>query len=214
MSRLALVLFAFVAIGASPVPAQTLVRGLDLKVGGTWATVANTTNEDPSFVTSWSVLAGVHWPQLAPRVVLVTEAGYVERGFSVVYFPAPPPLLPGGPVPEPSRQDTRFRYATVSPLVEVAVLDRQHVGIHALAGPRLNILLSPRRELAGLGPAYRKFVWEASTGLGVRSRTRIPVLLEGRYNHGLSSANASEWLGESRAALRHRAFDLLVGVTL
>lgn len=212
MSRPLPIALALMTVAASPAAAQTLVRGLELKAGRTWATVSGAAVDDAAFLGGWSALAGVHWPRLSPRVGVITEAGYAERGHTAPSpEPAPPPLP--GPATE-SRHDIRLRYASFSPLLEIAVLEHRNAGVHAAAGPRLNVLVSPLRELGGAGPAYRKHVWEASAGLSVRSRTRLPLLLEVRYNHGLSSATATEWLRQPRDAVRHRAFDVLVGLLL
>lgn len=144
---------------------------------------------------------------LPGRLGLVTEAGYVERGYAREVSADPDVIMD-----DVYRLDRRMQYVTVAALARLDVARMGPASAYALAGPRMNALVGRRGEdtdngIPGYG--YRAVAWDFSAGAGVELVNGLPLLLEARYNVGLNDAFQGEgWRGTAY----HRAVDVVVGL--
>jgi opacity protein-like surface antigen len=206
MIRLA-ALAVLLALAAAPASAQR-VEAFGLKLGPTVSTIeTDLPSEDP---ISRRGVNAVLFAQvgLPGPVSLVTEAGYLERGYARNTGSIPDD---GSMEPYTYRLDRRMQYVTVAALARLDVARVGPVSAYAVAGPRMNALVGRRGEDTdgGMpGYEYRSVAWDVTAGAGVELVRGLPVLVEARYNAGLNDALDGEgWRGSAY----HRATEVLVG---
>jgi hypothetical protein len=201
MIRASSVAFLLALASAAPASAQT-VETFGLKFGATVSSLETELNEQTFSRRGYTGVLFAQWN--APgRLSLVTEAGYSERGYEREIG-----WRPGMLDPDRGRVERRMQYASVAALAKVPVLPLGPVAGYAVAGPRVNALLGSRRGGDLPGQNYRSVALDGTVGLGAEA-VHGRVLLEARYNFGLSDAFSG--LGWDEPAY-HRVLDLVVGV--
>jgi hypothetical protein len=178
------------------------VQAYGLKLGGTVSTIAtDLPSENPLSRHGFSGVLFAEWN--APgRATLVTEAGYLERGYS---------RMAGVWVDDEGyeyRLDRRMQYVSVAALAKVPAVAAGPASAYAIAGPRMNALVGRRGEDVD-GFDYRHVVWDGTVGLGVEAVRGLPVLAEARFSFGINDALSGGGWGEPAY---HRAVDVMVGV--
>lgn len=213
MMRLALLAVLLALATAAPASAQAL-QSYGVKIGGTESNVEVDLPSDEELArrgVSWMAFA--QWNVPGP-VALVTEAGVVDRGYArmVGSYPAADVYAETVALDPPTRLDRRMRYVSVAALARLPVVSAGPVSAYAVAGPRMNTLIGRRGEdsdgiLAGYD--YRSVTWDATAGIGVEATRWLPLLVEARYNAGLTDAFSGELWGDEAY---HRAVDVMVGI--
>lgn len=192
---------------AAPASAQR-VEAFGLKLGPTVSTIeTDLASEDPISRDGFNAVVFAQVGLPGP-LSLVTEAGYVERGYARNTGASP---ADGSAEPYTYRLDRRMQYVTVAALARLDVARVGPVSAYAVAGPRMNALVGRRGEdVDGGMPGYRysPVAWDATAGAGVELSRWLPVLVEARYNAGLNDAlEGEDWRGSAY----HRATEVLVG---
>lgn len=208
MIRLASLALLLSLTAAAPMSAQA-VEAFGIKFVGTESTIrTDLPSEDPIERRGMGGVLFAEWNVPGPAS-LVTEAGYLERGYSR--------MTGGGPAmgEEPGhmyRLDRRMAYVSVAALARLPLADVGPVGTYAIGGPRMNALVGRSGEDSGGGMpeyGYNDVTWDATVGVGAELLRGLPVLVEARYNAGLNDAFSGEGWGEPAY---HRAVDVMVGV--
>lgn len=194
--------FALLLALAAAAPASAQLQAFGLKLGATVSTIeTDLPSEDPLNRHGVGGVLFAEWN--APgRASLVTEAGYLERGYS---------REAGTWVDDTGygyRLDRRMQYVTVAALAKLPALDVGAASTYAVAGPRMNALVGRRGEDVP-GYDYRSVVWDGTVGIGAEAVRGLPVMVEARYSFGISDALSGGGWGEPAY---HRAVDLMVGV--
>lgn len=201
---------------AAPAHGQ-LVRGYGLKAGLTYSDVRSpdldgggerSLSLDTERRPGMAILGFVEW-LTTPAFSLVTEAGYLQRGFQQTVEVRTDPG-PGGALDE-HPLDTRLDYASVAALAKL----RRPTGAavpYISGGPRVDFFLGGTPSGDGsLASSYAPAAVGGTIGVGVEIPQALPVALfvEARYNIDISNA-----LPDVPRDAYNNAFDLLVGVRL
>jgi hypothetical protein len=194
----ALVLALAAAAPASAQPLETF----GIKLSLTASTIrTDLPSEDPETRHGGGGVLYAQWNGPG-RASLVTEAGYLERGYSR-WQSAYPDVMD----PYAHRLDKRMQYVSVATLAKVPVAGTGAASAYVIAGPRMNALVGRRGEDVP-GYDYRPVVWDGTAGVGLEMRG-LPVLAEARYSRGFNDALSGDgWRGTAY----HRALDIMVGV--
>lgn len=206
-----LLLLASAAI-ALPVSGQ-IFRGYGVKIGVTFSDVRSPDldlgGEEPiSFDTKRriGVLASAYleWLNL-PAVSIVTEAGYVQRGYTTEHEGRDAQNNPAGTV----RFTTRFDYVSFAMQGKVRLPSATLVP-YAVAGPRLDIFVGgdPNEE-GTLASSYSTTAFGGTVGAGLEAPRILLVRLFGEIRYNFDITNS---LPDVPRDAFNNAIDLLVGV--
>ncbi|HEX6910504.1 MAG TPA: outer membrane beta-barrel protein [Longimicrobium sp.] len=197
--------FALLLALAAAAPAAAQMQAYGLKLGATVSTLrTDLPSEDPLTRHGISGVLFAEWNGPG-RTSLLTEAGYLERGYSRMAGAEP------GTGDDPGyayRLDRRMQYVTVAALAKLPAVELGPASTYAIAGPRMNALVGRRGEDVP-GYDYRSVVWDGTVGIGAEAVRGLPVVAEARYSVGINDALSGGGWGEPAY---HRAVDLMVGV--
>lgn len=202
--------------GGFVVPAQAqLIRGYGVKAGVTAANVRSPDldlgGETPiSFDTvrryGVSALAFAEWLDL-PFLSVVTEAGYVQRGYATETEGRDLNNNPIGTI----RSDTRFDYLSFAAHAKLRAPGGV-VAPYVIGGPRLDVLLggSPGGE-GSIVSYYSPTAFGITAGVGAETTELLPVVVFGEIRYNVDFTNS---LPDVPRDMYNNAFDVLVGVRL
>ena len=203
-----------VAALAAPAHAQP-VRGYGVKVGPTSSDVRSPDldlgGEEPiSFDTKrrtgLAAFAFVEWLK-APPFSVVTEAGYVQRGYATEHQDTDVEGNPTGTL----RFDDRFDYLSFAALAKLR-LPGGSLAPYALGGPRLDVFLGGNPDEEGtLASAYAATASGGTFGIGAEAAglLPVPIFIEVRYSFDVTNSTP-----DVPRDVYNNAIDLLVGVRL
>lgn len=197
-----LALLLLLAFAKNTAQAQ-LIRGWGGKVGLTLSNV----KLDPSFDTVYRHgIAGfgyVEWLQV-PGFSVVTEVGYVPRGFATEHEKRDAANMPDGTF----RQYFRFDYVSTAILAKLR-FERSGIAPYVAAGPRVDFYLGGDPSGTGsLAGAYSSMAYGLTTGIGVESSRLLSVTLFGELRFNYDVTNSTPDVPRDSY---NRAFDLMVG---
>lgn len=207
----AVVLLLVIVAGSRPALGQ-LLRGYGLKAGVTSSDVRSPDLDlgreealtlDTKRRTGIVVLAYLEWLDL-PAFSIVTEAGYVQRGFATESNARDAQNNPAGTV----RLPTRFDYVSFAVQAKVR-LPNGFIRPYAVAGPRIDIFVGDRDEEGTLASSYSTTAFGGTIGAGLETPRLVPVTLFGEVRYNFDVTNS---LPDVPRDAYNNAFDLLIGL--
>ncbi len=212
-------LFSGLALcGAERSHAQVL-KSYGVKAGLVSADVSHSSEAFDEVIgrrTGFGVFAFAEWLDL-PLASVVTEAGYVQRGF---VQEGEVRTGPGeGGVIENAETGSRLDYLSFLALGKLRY-DGLATTPYVLLGPRVEVLVNRApgtietedgRFSLGFADAFDTLAAGGTAGVGVATTRLFParLLIEARYDFDLTDS-----LGDAPADVRNNAFSVLIGVTL
>ncbi len=215
MMRLAFLSCILIAFCA-PAQAQ-LVRGYGVKAGPTFSNVRSPDLDlggeaplvfDTERRTGVALFAFVEWLD-GPFFSVVTEAGYVQRGFEQIQEARTGPGEDG--MLREVTLDTRFDYASFG---AYARLRRPHGALtpYVLGGPRLDVFLGGEPDGEGsLADSYAPVAFGGTFGSGVEVARLLPVAVYAEVRYGVDLTNS---LPDVPRDAYNNAFDVVLGLRL
>lgn len=193
---------------ASTFPAQAqLIRGYGIKAGVTSSNVRSQNFDlEQKRRTGIGFSAFVEWLDASP-LSIVTEAGYVQRGFAVEYEARDAEKNAIGTL----RFDDRFDYLSFATHAK-ARWPNGALSPYVLGGPHFDVLLSGHPDEEGsLSSFYSATAFGGTLGAGVEFSQRLPVNLftEIRYSFDLTNS-----LPDVPRDAYNNTFEVLLGVRL
>lgn len=188
-----------------------IVQGFGIKAGLTSSDIHPTFKTDGErpliFDTKrrrgLGIFAFVEW--FSPSSVsLLTEAGYIQRGFATEHGYRDAQNNPAGTI----RLDNRFDYLSFSTLVKLRGPDARVVP-YVMGGPRLDLFLGGTPDEEGtLASSYASTAIGGTLGVGVEFQRLLPFTLfaEARYTTDFTNS-----LPDVPRDAYNNAFDVLLG---
>lgn len=180
------------------------VRSPDLDFGGSGTSISFDTERRPGV----AIFGFVEWLDM-PFFSIVTEAGYVQRGFQYVEEMRTGPGS-GGYIEEQTF-DTRFDYLSMAALARL----RWPSGAltpYVLGGPRLDFFLGGDPDEEGtLASSYASTSLGSTFGVGAEVSRGLPVALFAEARYSVDFTNA---LPDVPRDAYNNAFDVVIGVRL
>lgn len=213
ISRLPRCLFLLLLMAALAVPAQAqLIRGYGVKGGLTNSDVRSPALDGIGITfetkrrNGLAAFAFVEWLS-GPLFTVVTEAGYVQRGFTTTLEVRDAQNNPVGSF----RADDRLDYLSFAALAKVR-RSNGRLAPYALAGPHLDFFLGGDPDEEGtLASSYATTAFGGTVGVGIEAALQIPawVFLEIRYSFDVTNS-----LPDVPRDAYNNAFDVLLGIRL
>jgi hypothetical protein len=207
------IVLLLVIVAVSPPASGQILRGFGLKAGVTSSDVRSPdldlggeepTSFDTKRRTGVVALAYLEWLNL-PAVSIVTEAGYIQRGYATELNVRDAQNNPAGTL----RLTTRFDYVSFAAQAKVR-LPHGTFGPYALAGPRLDIFVGGEPNEEGtLASAYSTTAFGGTIGVGLEAFRPLPVTLFGEIRYNFDVTNS---LPDVPRDAYNNAIDLLIGV--
>ena len=195
-----------------PTQAQ-LLRGYGVKVGPVAGDVRSPGLDGESSIPleterriGLAAFAYAEWLDL-PRVSVVTEAGYVQRGFAFEQANSDEEGNPAGTI----RFGTRLDYLAFATQLKLRLPEGLLVP-YLVGGPHLSLFLGGDPDGEGaLASSYAPTAFGGAVGVGAEASRLLPFAVFGELRYGFDVTNS---LPDVPRDAYNNAFELLVGVRL
>lgn len=198
--RLVVLLVPLLLLGVGSADAAIRLEGFGLKAGVTFVSpdfqFEGAELVDPDGLYTPAAAAFLEWSSgRRARFHLVTEAGWMRRGFSI------------------DGNDRAADYLSI-PIVLKSNVRNDRTGLYVFFGPVVDLLISTDDD--PVLDAYRAFALGGQAGMGLDRRLSRQVrgFLEFRFQSEFTNAISEDDLpeGNTLESLRHRNLQLLLGV--
>lgn len=203
--------FAFLLFAAVPSAQAQLFQRAGLKVGAISSSVVGSDEFAHGRHLGFGALLFAEWLDVGP-LSLVTEAGYMQRGFTqdrgVCLYRV------RGSICYSHTSTAYLHYLSMATLAKLQYA-RGSLAPYVLLGPRLEIQINRGEEFTYPHMA-EQFIWHGTVGAGIElnSLLGLPLVTEIRYSFALESALSEE---DRQSALDlagyNRSVEVMLGIT-